>query len=208
MDSASSKYFSNSVSSCSATASTNLPLHSSTVSFKSSGISISLKVIPISSSFQTIALLLIKSTTPLKSSSEPIGTCKGTGFAPKRSLIWLTASKKSAPERSILFTKPILGTLYLSACLHTVSDCGSTPPTAQKSATAPSNTLSERSTSTVKSTWPGVSMMFILYSFPLYSQKVVVAAEVMVIPLSCSCSIQSIVAAPSCTSPILCEIPV
>jgi len=31
----------------------------------------------------------------------------------------------------------------------------------------------------------------------------VVAAEVIVMPRSCSCSIQSIVAAPSCTSPIL-----
>ena len=58
---------------------------------------------------------------------------------------------------------------------------------------------SERSTSTVKSTWPGVSMMLIW----LPSQKQVVAAEVMVIPRSCSCSIQSMVAAPSCTSPIL-----
>ena len=33
--------------------------------------------------------------------------------------------------------------------------------------------------------------------------ELVVAAEVMVMPRSCSCSIQSIVAAPSCTSPIL-----
>ncbi len=40
------------------------------------------------------------------------------------------------------------------------------------------------------------------------SQKVVVAAEVMVMPRSCSCSIQSMVAAPSCTSPILCDLPV
>ena len=39
-------------------------------------------------------------------------------------------------------------------------------------------------------------------------QNVVVAAEVMVMPLSCSCSIQSMVAAPSCTSPILCTLPV
>jgi hypothetical protein len=31
----------------------------------------------------------------------------------------------------------------------------------------------------------------------------VVAADVIVMPRSCSCSIQSIVAAPSCTSPIL-----
>ena len=39
-------------------------------------------------------------------------------------------------------------------------------------------------------------------------QKVVVAAEVIVMPRSCSCSIQSIVAAPSCTSPILWLTPV
>ena len=34
------------------------------------------------------------------------------------------------------------------------------------------------------------------------------AAEVMVMPRSCSCSIQSMVAAPSCTSPILWFTPV
>jgi hypothetical protein len=39
-------------------------------------------------------------------------------------------------------------------------------------------------------------------------QKQVVAAEVIVMPRSCSCSIQSIVAAPSWTSPILCDLPV
>ena len=39
-------------------------------------------------------------------------------------------------------------------------------------------------------------------------QVQVVAAEVIVIPLSCSCAIQSMVAAPSCTSPILCDLPV
>jgi hypothetical protein len=66
-------------------------------------------------------------------------------------------------------------------------------------ATAPSSTRSERSTSTVKSTWPGVSMMLTRQS----RQKQVVAAEVMVIPRSCSCTIQSMVAVPSWTSPIL-----
>ncbi len=35
------------------------------------------------------------------------------------------------------------------------------------------------------------------------SQNVVVAADVIVMPRSCSCSIQSMVAAPSCTSPML-----
>jgi hypothetical protein len=87
----------------------------------------------------------------------------------------------------------------LSAWRHTVSDCGSTPPTPQNTATAPSSTRSERSTSTVKSTWPGVSMMLMRWSF----QKQVVAAEVIVMPRSCSCSIQSMVVVPSCTSPIL-----
>ena len=50
----------------------------------------------------------------------------------------------------------------------------------------------------VKSTWPGVSMMLIRWS----RQKHVVAALVIVMPRSCSCAIQSIVAAPSWTSPI------
>ena len=49
------------------------------------------------------------------------------------------------------------GTWYLFICRHTVSDCGCTPETAQKSATAESSTRSERSTSIVKSTCPGVS---------------------------------------------------
>ena len=44
--------------------------------------------------------------------------------------------------------------------------------------------------------------------WPWRFQKQVVAADVIVMPRSCSCSIQSIVAAPSCTSPILCDFPV
>ncbi len=106
---------------------------------------------------------------------------------------------KSAPTRSILLTKTMRGTPYLSACRQTVSVWGSTPATASRTATAPSRTRSERSTSTVKSTCPGVSISWMVW--PRHS--VVVAAEVMVIPRSCSCSIQSIVAAPSWTSPIL-----
>src|SRR5215216_5604 len=56
------------------------------------------------------------------------------------------------------------GTPYLSAWRHTVSDCGSTPATESNSAIAPSRTRRERSTSTVKSTWPGVSMMLMRWS--------------------------------------------
>ena len=43
---------------------------------------------------------------------------------------------------------------------------------------------------------------------PSFFQKHVVAAAVMVTPRSCSWTIQSMVAAPSCTSPILCVLPV
>ena len=101
--------------------------------------------------------------------------------------------------RSILLMNAMRGTEYLSAWRQTVSDCGSTPATESNSAMAPSSTRSDRSTSTVKSTWPGVSMMLIRWSF----HAAVVAADVIVMPRSCSCSIQSIVAAPSWTSPIL-----
>ena len=112
--------------------------------------------------------------------------------------------KKSAPTRSILLMKQMRGTEYLSACRHTVSDCGCTPATASKTATAPSSTRRLRSTSAVKSTCPGVSMILIWMS--RHSQ--VVAADVMVMPRSCSCSIQSMMAVPSWTSPSLCVRPV
>ena len=110
-----------------------------------------------------------------------------------------TEWKKSAPVRSILLMNAMRGTSYLSAWRHTVSDCGCTPATASNSATAPSSTRRLRSTSTVKSTCPGVSMMLMRAS----RQKQVVAADVIVMPRSCSCTIQSIVAAPSWTSPSL-----
>ena len=129
----------------------------------------------------------------------PIGSCTGTGLAPRRSTIDCTEAKKSAPVRSILFMNAMRGTLYRSAWRQTVSDCGSTPATESKTAIAPSSTRRLRSTSTVKSTCPGVSMMFTRKS----RQNAVVAADVIVMPRSCSCSIQSIVAAPSWTSPIL-----
>ena len=148
---------------------------------------------------QTRALPSSRSTTPTNSDSAPIGSWVTAGSASSRSRIIATVRSKSAPIRSILLTKQMRGTWYLLAWRHTVSVWGSTPATASKTATAPSSTRRERSTSTVKSTWPGVSMMLIQLSRHLQ----VVAAEVMVMPRSCSCTIQSMVAAPSWTSPIL-----
>ncbi len=137
--------------------------------------------------------------TPANWSSRPIGIWTGIALAPRRSLIDSTPRQKSAPVRSSLLMKQNRGTPYRSAWRQTVSDWGSTPATPSKTTTAPSSTRRLRSTSIVKSTCPGVSMMLIRWS----PQNAVVAAAVMVIPRSCSWGIQSIVAAPSWTSPIL-----
>ena len=80
-------------------------------------------------------------------------------MTPSFSFICSMQAKKSAPMRSSLLMKAMRGTRCLLAWYQTVSHCTSTPPTAQKTPTAPSRTRRERSTSAVKSTWPGVSMM-------------------------------------------------
>ena len=96
-----------------------------------------------------------------------------------------------APARSILLTNARRGTAYLFIWRQTVSDCGCTPLTAQNTAQALSSTFRLRSTSMVKSTCPGVSMMLKRCSgnwFSIPFQKAVVAAAVIVMPRSCSCS--------------------
>jgi hypothetical protein len=168
------------------------PLFSSSLTLRSSGISPMSNVAPSSSPSHVMLFICTRSTTPWNPSSAPIGSVSTSGLAPRFPLIMSTVRKKLAPMRSILLTKQMRGTPYLSAWRQTVSDCGSTPATLSNSATAPSSTRRARSTSSVKSTWPGVSMM--LMRCPSHSH--VVAAEVMVMPRSCSCSIQSMVAAP------------
>ena len=113
---------------------------------------------------------------------------------------------KLAPVRSSLLTKHIRGTLYFSAWRHTVSDCGSTPATPSKQATAPSSTRKltldlDGEVDVARRVDDVDPVLGALALRPL--QKQVVAADVIVIPRSCSCSIQSIVAVPSWTSPIL-----
>ena len=119
-------------------------------------------------SAQTRAFMPTRSMTPWKLALDADRAAgRRRRWRPRRSLIMSTQRKKSAPMRSILLTKHMRGTPYLSAWRHTVSVCGSTPATASKTATAPSRTRRERSTSTVKSTWPGVSMMLIQVSVPV-----------------------------------------
>mmetsp|Transcript_7219 Transcript_7219/g.16485 ORF Transcript_7219/g.16485 Transcript_7219/m.16485 type:complete len:226 (-) Transcript_7219:220-897(-) len=200
-----SKYFSIAASSCSTTISMSFSRHSCACSCRSSRISTTSKAAPSSSPwFQTISFICTRSMTPSNSSSAPMGSVKGRGTHPSMSSTMSRHRKKLAPMRSILLTKSMRGTPYLSAWRHTVSDCGSTPATLSRQHTAPSSTRRARSTSSVKSTCPGVSMMLMRWSFHAH----VVAADVIVIPRSCSCSIQSMVAPPSCTSPILYDFPV
>ena len=67
---------------------------------------------------------------------------------------WITLAGL-APVRSILLMNASRGTWYRFIWRSTVIDCDCTPATAQSTSTAPSRTRSDRSTSTVKSTWPG-----------------------------------------------------
>ena len=160
-------------SSESATASINTWRAVLAVSSRSAGISSIEYSAPMVSSCHRIAFIVTRSTTPANFASAPIWMLIGIARAPKRSTIVDVAYTASAPALSILLMKQTRGTLYLSACRHTVSDCGCTPATASKQATAPSSTRSERSTSAVKSTWPGVSMMLMRMFF----QVQVVAAR-------------------------------
>ena len=94
----------------------------------------------------------------------PIGIVTGAGWPSRRSLTSSRTLAKLAPTTSILLTKTMRGTAYLSACRQTVSDWASTPFWASKTTTAPSRTRRLRSTSAVKSTWPGVSMRLTVQS--------------------------------------------
>ena len=179
--------------------------NSAALSMRSAGISCSVNLASLPSPSQTMAFIVSRSTTPLKFASAPIGSCSGTARAPSFSLMSARHMKKSAPVLSILLEKMMRGTPYLSPWRQTVSVCGSTPWLLSSTHTAPSSTRSERSTSMVKSTWPGrVDDVEALAR----RQKQVVAADVMVMPRSASCSMKSMVAAPSCTSPILWLLPV
>ncbi len=142
-------------SSSSTQASTSLVRYSTAWSLRSAGISVSSKLAPSASPDQTIAFILMRSMTPWKLDSAPIGSCRHTGLPATRSMMSATHLKKSAPILSILLTNTTRGTSYLSAWRHTVSVCGSTPWLPSSTHTAPSSTRSERSTSMVKSTWPG-----------------------------------------------------
>ncbi len=140
-----------------------------------------------------------RSITPVSTPSSNSGRLIASGFAPSRSPTSRTQRAKSAPGRSSLLTNTSRGTPWRSACRHTVSVCGSTPATPSSTTTAPSRTRSDRSTSIVKSTWPGVSIRWMRWS----CQSQVTAAARIVMPLRFSMGWLSVRAVPSWTSPIV-----
>jgi hypothetical protein len=58
-----------------------------------------------------MAFILMRSMTPSKASSAPMGSWMGTGLARRRARIMSTTRRKLAPARSILLTKAMRGTL-------------------------------------------------------------------------------------------------
>mmetsp|Transcript_33942 Transcript_33942/g.95515 ORF Transcript_33942/g.95515 Transcript_33942/m.95515 type:complete len:233 (+) Transcript_33942:2722-3420(+) len=138
------------------------------------------------------ASCVTRSTRPYSVASSPMGTCNNNAVTPSLFLRLSTARNGSAPERSSLLMKVRCGTLYRFICRCTVKVWLCTPATPHSTSTAPSSTRSARSTSMVKSTCPGVSMMLIWWTGSPHTQCV--AADLIVIPFSRSRSMLSIVA--------------
>ena len=88
------------------------------------------------------------------SRAVPIGTIAVV----RRSEIACRTRSSPAPGRSILFTKISVGMRSRCSARIRMRVCGCTPSTAEITSTAPSSTLSTRSTSAMKSGWPGVSI--------------------------------------------------
>ncbi len=99
----------------------------------------------------------------------------------------MDAPSGSAAGRSILFTTGTISRPFSIARYALASVCASIPWAASTTRSAPSHAWSERDTSYVKSTWPGVSMR--LSSCPFHETRT--ACALIVMPRSRSRSIES-----------------
>src|SRR6266545_4629877 len=103
-----------------------------------------------------------------------------------------------APTRSILFTKIRVGIRSRRSVRIRTWVCACTPSTADTTSTAPSSTLNTRSTSAMKSGWPGVSIRLTVTS----STTKDTTADLIVIPRCRSSARESVWVLPSSTLPI------
>ena len=135
---------------------------------KSAGISLHFVLRAHLSSFQCIAFISIRSTTPLKFASAPMGIWIATGPRAQTLADGLDHVRRNPRRLVHLVHEADAGDLVLIALpphRFGLRLLRRRPPS--NSATAPSSTRSERSTSAVKSTWPGVSIMLMRMSFQL-----------------------------------------
>jgi hypothetical protein len=100
---------------------------SATSSTRSAGTSSYSKVMPISSSFQMIALFLTRSTTPRNSSSAPIGHLQRDRVGAETLLQLSDHIAEVRPRAIHLVDEHHARHVYLFAWRHTVSVCGCTP---------------------------------------------------------------------------------
>ena len=114
-----------------------------------------------------------------------------------RRAIASTTRSGSAPARSILLTKISVGTRSRWRARNRSGVCGWTPSTAETTSTAPSSTPRTRSTSAMKSGWPGVSTRLTARS-PTRNEA---TADRIVMPRSRSSSSESVWVVPASTLP-------
>ncbi len=108
-----------------------------------------------------------------------------------------TASSR-APRRSILLTKISVGIRRRCSARISTRVCACTPSTAETTSTAPSSTPSTRSTSAMKSGWPGVSIRLTVTP-PTTNDT---TADLIVMPRRRSSASVSVCVLPSSTLPI------
>ena len=134
----------------------------------------------------------MRSTTASSSSATPTpvfadARITRSGCSPMRSAISRAVPSGSADGKSILLTTGTISRLFSIARYAFATVCASTPWAASTTSTAPSHACSERETSYVKSTWPGVSIR--LSSWPFQFTRT--ACALIVMPRSRSRSIES-----------------
>jgi|GEM_PF-3681966 len=98
-----------------------------------------------------------------------------------------------------MFTKISAGMASRRSARMSTCVWACTPSTAEITSTAPSSTLSTRSTSAMKSGWPGVSIRLTLVSPAMVNE---VTAALMVMPRCRSSASVSVWVLPSSTLPI------
>ncbi len=141
----------------------------------------------------------VRATASTTASARPcrLTWLSGTIAVVSRRRTWAIAASTSAPPRSTLLTNRKVGTPTSRSARQMTTVCGWTPSTADRTRTAASRTVRDRSTSAMKSGWPGVSRTLTVRS---PRSKEVTAARI-VMPRRRSRSIESVRVVPSSTLP-------